>query len=69
MLSDVSKSNFKRLAMFCTEKELEDRAHRRKILIESRKRFLEAHKNQLDALIFGVTSQTAIWRVVHNLTK
>jgi hypothetical protein len=37
--------------VFCAEKEREDPALRRKLLIESRKRFLEAHKNQLDELV------------------
>jgi hypothetical protein len=37
MLSDVGWSNFKRLVMFCTEEEREERALRRKLLIESRK--------------------------------
>jgi hypothetical protein len=50
-LSDVGYSSFKRLVVFCTEKEGEDRALPRKLLIESRKRFLEDHKNQLDELI------------------
>jgi hypothetical protein len=54
MLSDVGQSNFKRPVMLCTEKEREDRALRRKLLIESRKRFLEAHKNQLDKLNFNI---------------
>jgi hypothetical protein len=48
MLSDVGYSNYKRLVVFCTQKEREDRAFRRRMLIESRKRFLEAQKNQLD---------------------
>jgi hypothetical protein len=42
------------LVAFCTEKEREDRedrALRRKMLIESRKRFLEAHRNPLDELL------------------
>jgi hypothetical protein len=45
MLVDVGYISFKRLAMFCTEKEKEDQALRRNMLIVSRKRFLEAHKN------------------------
>jgi hypothetical protein len=45
------RSTFKRLVVFCTEKEREDRALRKKMLIESRKRFLEAHKNQLDEFL------------------
>jgi hypothetical protein len=51
MLSDVGQSNFKRLLLFCTGKGREDRALRRKMLTESRKRVLEAHKNQLDELL------------------
>jgi hypothetical protein len=51
MLSDVGLSNFKRLVMFCTEKEQDDRALRRKMFIETRKRFLEAHKNHQDELL------------------
>jgi hypothetical protein len=51
MLSDVGLRNFKSLAVFCTEKEREDRALRRKMLIKSGKRFLNAHKNQLDELL------------------
>jgi DNA-binding PadR family transcriptional regulator len=34
-----------------TEKERKGRAVRRKKLIESRKRFLEAHRNQLEELL------------------
>jgi hypothetical protein len=52
MPSDVSLSNFKRLVVFCIEKEREDRAFRRKMFIESRKRFLEAHRNQLNELLW-----------------
>jgi hypothetical protein len=44
MLADIGYSNFKRLVTFCAEGEREDRALRRKMLIESRTRFLEAHK-------------------------
>jgi hypothetical protein len=44
ILSEVGYSSFKRLVTFCTEKEREDRELRRKMLIESRKRLLEAHK-------------------------
>jgi hypothetical protein len=47
-LSNVDQSSFKRLVGFCTENEQEDPALRRKLLIKSRKHFLEAHKNQLD---------------------
>jgi hypothetical protein len=49
-LSDVGLSIFKRLVVFCIEKEQEDRALRWKVLVESRKGFLEAHKNQMDEL-------------------
>jgi hypothetical protein len=35
--SDDGQINFKRLAVFCTEKEREDRILRRKMLIDSRK--------------------------------
>jgi hypothetical protein len=51
ILSDGSESSFKRLVVFSTEKDWEDRALRRKMLIESRKHFLEAHKNKLDELL------------------
>jgi hypothetical protein len=44
MLSDVGYSTFKRLAVFCAGKERKDRAFRRKVLIESRKSFVEAQK-------------------------
>jgi hypothetical protein len=44
MLPDVGYSNFKRPAVFCAEKEREDPALRRKMLIESRKCFLETQK-------------------------
>jgi hypothetical protein len=36
MLCDVGESDFKRLVVFCTEKEREDRTVRKKMLIESR---------------------------------
>jgi hypothetical protein len=42
---------FQEMVVFCTETEREDRAFRKKTLIESSKRFLEAHKNQLDELL------------------
>jgi hypothetical protein len=51
MLSDVGSSNFERLIVFCIEKEREDRALRRKMLIESRKCILEDYNNQLDELL------------------
>jgi hypothetical protein len=51
ILCDVGESNFKRLVVFSTEKEREDRACSKKMLIAFRKRFLEAHKNQLDDLL------------------
>jgi hypothetical protein len=44
-LSDVGYSSFKRRALLCTQREREARALRWNIMIESRKRFLEAHKN------------------------
>jgi hypothetical protein len=44
-------SSYKRLALFCTEKKQDDRALCRKVLIESRKCFLEFHKNQQDELL------------------
>jgi hypothetical protein len=37
MISDVGESNFKRLVVFCTETEREDRTLRRKMLVEFRK--------------------------------
>jgi hypothetical protein len=40
MLSDVGQSNFKRLVMFCTQKEQENQTLHRKKLIKSRKCFL-----------------------------
>jgi hypothetical protein len=42
--------------VFCTGKEREDRTLRRKMLLESRKRFLEAHKNQADELLVRYTT-------------
>jgi hypothetical protein len=51
MLSDVGYGNLKRLAMFYMEAERENQALHRKMLTEFRKRFLEAHKNQLDKLL------------------
>jgi hypothetical protein len=51
MLSDVGYSNFKRLEVFCMEKGHQNQALRRKMMIEARKRFVEAHKNQLDKLL------------------
>jgi hypothetical protein len=50
VLFDGSESNFKTLVVFCAEKEREDRALHRNMLIESREHFLEAHKNQHFAL-------------------
>jgi hypothetical protein len=41
---------FQETVVFCTEKERECRALRRKMLIESRKRILEAHINRLAEL-------------------
>jgi hypothetical protein len=58
-LSDVGKSDFKRLVVLCTDKEREDRALQRKMLIASRKRVLEARKNQLDKL-FAVRYTTKV---------
>jgi hypothetical protein len=51
MLLGVGYSSFKRLVVFFTEKGLVDRALHRKMSIESRKRFLAAHKNQPDELL------------------
>jgi hypothetical protein len=47
MLSSIGYSSFKRLVVFCTEKYQKDLALRKKMVIESRRCFLEAHKNQL----------------------
>jgi hypothetical protein len=47
--------------VFCTEKEREDRKLRRKLLIESRKHLLEAHRNQLDELLCSQVYHTRLF--------
>jgi hypothetical protein len=44
-------SNLKRLAVFCATEKWEDRTFCRKMLIESRERFLQAHRNQVYELL------------------
>jgi hypothetical protein len=50
MLSDTFHSSFKRLILFYTKKVQEDRTLCKKVLIESRKCFIEFHTNQLGNL-------------------
>lgn len=45
MISNVDQSSFKTSVVLCTEKERENRGLHRKMSIESRKRFIKAHKN------------------------
>jgi hypothetical protein len=63
MLSDVDSSNFKRLAVFCAEKERKTRAFHRKMLIVSRNQlddFLcsEAYNKLLFAELFVTDNKT-----------
>lgn len=51
MLSDTGQSNFRRPGAFHTEKEQKDQALNRKMLIDSRKCFTEAHEEQEDELL------------------
>lgn len=51
LLTDVSYSSLKNLVVFCTAEVPEDRSLRNKMVIRSRKSFLEGHKNQLDELL------------------
>jgi hypothetical protein len=53
--------------VFCTEKGREGRALRRKLLIESRKRFLDAHKKSTRRASLQLDiPQTTVRRVVQN---
>jgi hypothetical protein len=59
-LSDTGYSNFKRLVAFCTKQELEDLAFHTKMLMKSKKLFLQAHKiqNSQTSLQLGLPHMT-----------
>lgn len=53
MLSDIAQSNFKRIVVFCSKKRSWKTKHfEMKELIESRKHFIKAYKNQLAKLLY-----------------
>jgi hypothetical protein len=53
MLSDVGHGTLEKPVVFCTGEERADRSLHRKMLMESRKRFFEAHKNKLHVRVCG----------------
>jgi hypothetical protein len=65
MLADVGYSSFKRLVVFSTEREREDRALRRNLLIETFTR--SPQKSTRRASLQLGLPETTVWRVVHNL--
>jgi hypothetical protein len=60
MMSDFGYISLKSLVVLCTAEEPENRALRWKMLIGSRKRFLEAHRKQLDELPFSLFSDDCL---------